>query len=253
MKETPPYTALAAIYDVVMEYVEYDFWAEYMLDLLAEHHPEAASILELGCGTGTFALELVRRYPCRYLATDAMPGMIRVAEAKAALEQASVQFSVADFTNFRLDSPVDVVLLLYDGLNYLLDPASVRALFRCVHRALKPGGLFIFDQSTPANSLNNEAYFEDQGRGEDFSYVRHSTYDRTARIHTTTFDITVEGTTFHETHRQRAYTLAEIRAFRDAAAFEEVAAFDGFSHDPATEASERIHWVWRRLEPGAAT
>lgn len=250
MPESPPYTALAAIYDVVMAYVEYDFWATYIEDLLQQHHPEAETVLELGCGTGTFALELVRLHPYRYLATDAVPGMIQVAQAKAAMEAAPVQFAVADFTNFRVDQPVDVVLLLYDGLNYLMEPEALRSLFQCVHQALKPGGVFIFDQSTPVNSINNTAYFEDRGRGDGFAYVRHSAYDPTTQVHTTTFDITVEGVAFHETHRQRAYTLADIRAFQDAGPFEEVAACDGFSCDPATAASERVHWVWRR--PGDA-
>lgn len=245
-REVPPYTVLAAGYDVVMEHVDYAYWAAYVYGLIERHHGHAASILELGCGTGSLALELAPMGPFRYLGTDAVPQMIHVARAKADLAGAPVLFDVADFTNFRVSTSVDVVLLLYDGMNYILDPEALPALFGCVYRALRPGGLFIFDQSTPANSINNEAFFTDEGEAEGFHYRRDSAYDRTTRLHTTTFEITVEGRTFRERHVQRAYTRAEVRQRLDASGFEVLAAYDGFSHDPAGDDAERIHWVVRR-------
>ena len=203
-------------------------------------------MLELGCGTGSLALELAPMGPYRYLGTDVAPEMIRVARAKAEMTGADVAFEVADFTNYRLDAPVDVVLLLYDGLNYLLDPDDIRSMLRCTFAALGPNGLFVFDQSTPANSENNEAFFEDEGAHDAFSYRRSSRYDRETRLHTTTFEITVEGHTFRESHVQKAYTQQEIRTLIEASGFEIVAAFDGFSSREAGPDAERIHWVVRR-------
>jgi SAM-dependent methyltransferase len=244
--DATPYSALAAGYDVVMEHVDYEGWAVYVHHLLQRFHPAPAKILELGCGTATFALTLVQLGHYRYLATDSSEAMIRVARAKADLESAPVDFGVADFTNFSVDPPVDVVILLYDGLNYLLEDEAVRSLLACAYRALTPGGLFFFDQSTPANSINNEDYFGDEGEAEGFAYVRKSRYDREARIHTTTFEITIEGRSFHEVHLQRAYAQDEIRALVDETEFEVVAAYDGFTADPATPEAERIHWLLRR-------
>ena len=157
-----------------------------------------------------------------------------------------VQYEVADFTNFRVSEPVDVVLLLYDGLNYLLEAEAIRSLFRCVFQALAPGGVFLFDQSTPSNSVNNEDAFEDEGEAEGFRYVRDSHYDRDSRLHTTTFTLFLEGKAYHETHVQRAYELAEMHALLQATDFEPPVAYDGFSGDPADERSERIQWVVRK-------
>ena len=241
-----PYTALAAGYDVVMEHVAYDVWAEYVHGILMKHHPEPETLLELGCGTGSLALELQPLGRYQYVGTDGSPEMVRVAREKARLYGVPLQFEVADFTNFRVDTPVDVVVLLYDGLNYLLEPEDVRRLMQCTYRAVRPGGVFIFDQSTPANSANNEAFFEDQGSAEGFSYVRHSRYDAERRLHTTSFELTVAGQLFQEEHVQRAYDLGEVRALFGTTDFEELAAYDGFSTAPATDASERIHWVLRR-------
>lgn len=242
----PPYTVLAAGYDVVMEHVEYEAWAEYVHGLLMRHHPEAETVLELACGTGSLALELQPLGPYRYAGTDRSEDMIRVARAKADMEGADVQFEVADFTDFRVDTPVDVLILLYDGLNYLLHEDEIRALFRCAHAALAPGGVFLFDQSTPANSINNEPYFEDRGRHDVFAYVRHSRYDPATRLHTTTLDLTVEDTRFREEHVQRAYDLAEVRALLAETPFVVEALYDNFSTAPATERSERAHWLARK-------
>ena len=245
-KETPPYSALAAGYDAVMAHVDYVHWAAYAHERLQAHHPDPRSSLELGCGTGSLALALQPRGPYRYRATDASSEMIRIARGKAALAGVAIRFEVADFMDFQVDEPVEAVMLLYDGLNYLLETDRVMALLRCAHAALKPGGVFLFDQSTPANSINNADYFEDEGRAANFTYRRRSQYDPASRLHTTTFDLSVGGEPFHERHVQRAYDLGEIRALVEATAFEERAAYDDFSTTPATDASERIHWVLRR-------
>ena len=131
----PPYSVLAAGYDVVMEHVEYDLWADYVHELIETHRPGAETVLELACGTGSLAFELQPLGPYRYAGTDGSEDMIRVARAKADVYGADVQFEVADFTNFRVDTPVDVLILLYDGLNYLLEEDRIRDLFRCAYDA----------------------------------------------------------------------------------------------------------------------
>ena len=48
--------------------------------------------------------------------------------------------------------------------------------------------------------------------------------------------------------QQRAYTRAEVEALAAASPLDIVAAYDGFTFDPATDATERIHWVLQRPE-----
>ncbi len=250
---TDPYDALAAGYDVVMAHVDYGGWAAYVLDLFAAHDLRPRSVFELGCGTGSLAFELQERSQeagpeggFRYLATDRSPTMVRVAQAKARMAGPSagdLRFAVADFTAFEPDERFDAGLLLYDGLNYLLDEADVAALFDRAAASLAPGGVFVVDQSTPANSVNNEAYFADEGEADRFAYTRRSRYDANTHLHTTEFDLTIDGATYAEQHVQRAYTRQEIEALAAASPLAVVAAYDGFTTDPATDASERIHWV----------
>lgn len=248
-----PYSALAAGYDIVMEHVDYGFWAEYVLGLVERYRPGARSFLELGCGTGSLALEILEHGPqpagFRYLATDGSEAMLHVAREKAHLmggrRARGLRFEVADFTEIEVEEPFDVALLLYDGLNYLLEEEQVAALLGRVAAALTPGGLFIVDQSTPANSLNNAHLFEDEGEAEGFAYVRRSSYDPERRLHTTEFELSIEGERHAERHLQRAYTLGEMRALVAASPLEEVAALAGFSRRPADARTERIHWALR--------
>ncbi len=245
-KTTLPYTALAAGYDAVMAHVDYDAWALYAHILIQEHHTDPQSVLELGCGTGSLALALQPRGPYRYRATDGSAEMIEIARRKAELEGFPLTFDVADFTDFQVDDPVDAIVLLYDGLNYLLEEEQVSRLLRCAYEALRPDGVFLFDQTTPINSLNNADFFEDEGRARNFTYVRHSHYDEATRRHTTMFNLTVGSEKFYEQHVQRAYTLGEVRALIQATPFVEAAAYSDFTRNPATDASERIHWIVRR-------
>lgn len=241
-----PYSALAAGYDLVMQHVEYDVWAAYVHRLLTQYGRDIATILELGCGTGSFALRMQPRGDYTYIGTDRSPQMIRVAQIKAEEAGVDVRFEPLDFTEFSVSRTVDAVILLYDGLNYLLEREQVRSMMASAYDALRPGGLFCFDQSTPANSVRHGEDFEDAGEADGFTYVRHSHYDPETRLHTTAFDINIDAQHYHEEHVQRAYTIDEIRSLVDDVGFEVRVAYDNFSFDPATSSSERVHWVVRR-------
>ncbi|MEM1117595.1 MAG: class I SAM-dependent methyltransferase [Bacteroidota bacterium] len=246
-----PYSLLAAGYDAVMAHVDYPMWAGYVRGVLRQHAPEAETVVELGCGTGAFAVALQPQGPPPrgyvYRAYDGSEAMVERARETVRHAGRAVEVSVADFRDPVPGPPADAVLLLYDGLNYLTEPADVATLLRHVHAALVPGGVAILDQSTPANSLNHAADFDDAGETDAFRYLRTSRYDAEARLHTTHFRLTLpDGTEAAETHVQRAYRLDEVGALAEAVGFGIEAAYDGFTTAPASETTERVHWVLRR-------
>ena len=255
-----PYTDLAAGYDAVMAHVDYPMWAGYVRGLLRRHAPEARSVVELGCGTGALALALQPMGPAPggfdYRGFDGSAAMIAVARAAAQRADRNpagrpVTFGVADFREPVPAPPADAVVLVYDGLNYLLREADVAALLANVAGALAPGGVAVIDQSTPANSLNHADGFDDAGETDAFRYLRTSRYDAGTGLHTTTFTLTrADGSRAVETHVQRAYPVEAVRRMIEASPLVEVAAYDGFSTDPASDDTERVHWVLRR--PAAA-
>ena len=241
-----PYSLLAAGYDAVMEHVDYAMWAEHVQRLIETHRPGASTVIELGCGTGALAEGLQPLGPdpagYAYRAFDGSEAMI--AAAREATVASPVTFGVLDFRDAVPAPPADVVLLLYDGLNYLLETADVAVLFERIAGALAPGGVAIVDQSTPANSLNHSEEFDDAGDTAAFAYTRTSRFDAATGLHTTTFRLTEPGRpTAVETHVQRAYTLSEVRGLIAASPLRERAAYAEFSTRRAGPATERVHWV----------
>lgn len=247
MRTVTPYSALAPLYDDVMDYVDFEAWADYMDHVLDEHEKEPRTAAELACGTGQFARHLLARRPLTYTATDGSEAMLTCARrilGDRVHDFRQVRFPGMEFQDLmQTGAPFDVVFLLFDGVNYLLDKEEVVMLLKQVTSILSPGGVFIFDQSTPTNSINNASFFEDDGTSEAGSWLRQSSFDEADNIHTTRFELTTPGGTFEEVHRERAWSRRDMEQMLLAAGLRVLAAYDGFSLDAADNDAERIHWV----------
>lgn len=248
MKQVQPYSALARVYDLVMSHVDYEGWADFLVHLVEMHLPDISGLraLELGGGTGLLTEALYEASDWDLTLTDHSADML--AEAGRRFSEGDVRILNVDFGGaWKLEErDYDVILLMYDGFNYLLEPEGVHALLRGVEAHLKPGGLFLFDQSTPHNSINNAEFFEDEGEEDGLEYRRTSHFDEESAIHTTSFDIVTPAGRFHEEHRQRAWTRSAVEGLLRQHPLEILASFDGFSLDPSDDESERVHWVLRK-------
>lgn len=120
--------------DAIGDPAAYEATLTQMRDLLA---PDA-NVLELGCGTGSTALELAGGVGT-YLGTDISPGMIDIARAKFGPDTPDgLSFDVADAGTLP-DGPFDTIIAL-NVLHLLRDlDAHVAQVFD----ALPSGGLFI--------------------------------------------------------------------------------------------------------------
>ncbi len=109
------------------------------------------TVCDLGCGTGTAALELARRGLTVY-ALDLSPEMCRQARRKVrrlpARWRARIRIRRADMRRFRLPERVDLVLSQFNPINHLPRKSDLGRAFGAVARALRPGGWFCFDINT---------------------------------------------------------------------------------------------------------
>jgi len=240
-----PYEKLAAIYDHVMRHVDYRQWAEYVVHLIGLWHPEARDILDVSCGTGNLLVHL-RQYPYRLYGCDASFPMIRKAVQKAELEGCPLW--CGDMTRIGLRRSVDVLLCLYDSVNYLLEEEDLRRFLAEAHAAIAPDGLLIFDVCTEHNSLEFFYNYYDHEKHETFWYDRWSHYDRRERIQFTEFKIRFrdDPNVYLEVHRQRIYPVPRFLKLIEESPLELMATYHMFTTQPATARSNRIHFVLKK-------
>jgi cyclopropane fatty-acyl-phospholipid synthase-like methyltransferase len=172
----------------------------------------------------------------------------KIAGETSGVSPEAVTCAQADFPNIRApevirEAPFDAIVLVYDGVNYLTTSTAVTACLERMSELLRPGGIVVVDHATPANSEDNDAEFTDRGIVDGVSYVRHSRYDSATQQHHTVFEIVRGGRCIREEHIQQTYAPNEIRGCVDQSPLQEIAAYDGFTFNPADEDSHRVHWV----------
>lgn len=178
--------------------------------------PPAATVVDLGCGGGILA-EVLSEAGHTVHGVDISPAAIELARRR--VPQAT--FEVASFVDVPLPG-CDAVSAIGECFNYAFDPrvnareSVLPGFFSRVRRALRPGGLLVFDvclvgvEPTPRVACRE---------GADWMVIsRASETDGTLTREITTFRRA--GTLWRrtdETHLQRLYTRQEITtALRDA-------------------------------------
>ena len=254
MKSTykPEYTKLADIYDVVMEDVNYDLWADFIDAIILKHHPDTKSVLELACGTGSLALSLDELECYDIIATDKSPQMIEKARKKNEALRCNVDFQVMDFLDITLNKKFDVVFSVFDSINYMHTPNQIKKFLDEVHKVLTPKSLLIFDFTTPKNSIQAIDYLDNEEGYADnnLRFFRKSSYDAKAKTHKNEFmiekladDQETVLEQFREVHQQKIYTLQEMLDIIDQTAYNIRAKYSGYEFEEADERSLRITMV----------
>ena len=119
--------------------------------VLGRIRSRARTVCDLGCGTGTAAIELARRGHTVY-ALDFSPEMVRLAQRKVRRLPPRLRSRLtvrrADMRSFRLPQPVDLVLSQFNPVNHMPRKSDLAHACRAVARNLRPGGWFLFDINT---------------------------------------------------------------------------------------------------------
>ncbi len=245
------FTALAPHYDELMQVVPYDAWVDYVLLLFSTVEHDAKKLLDCACGTGNVSFELAK---CEIEVTgvDIAAGMISVAQQKARDLGSPTRFFEADLSNFDLGETFDSATCLYDSLNYILDPETLRAAFGRIAAHLESGGVFVFDMNSDyalTADLFTQSNLDPQ---KSLHYNWQATHDAQTRItsvamHFERRDEDGGLSIFTETHRERAYLLEEVREMLLSTGWEILKIYDAYTLNLPHKASERWFFVARRL------
>jgi len=160
-------------------------------------------VVELGCGSGIGAAELVRA-GYDVLGVDISPAMIRLARANAP----GARFVTGSLLRVKLPR-CRAITAIGECVNYAFDPATRRAelvrLFRRIWEALEPDGVLVFDFAEPG-SISGSKHIE----GEGWAVLVDATEDRRRIVSFRRVGKLYRCT--EETHVLRLYRAAEVAA-----------------------------------------
>ncbi len=241
-----PYEGIAKIYDKMMQHVEYDRWADFIVKILKQETDFPPKVIELACGTGIIA-DLLSRQGVEVTGYDASPAMI--SQARRKYDSPRLKFKVATFDDFPLYEKFHAALCLYDSINYILTVEGIISFIRRVKQVLHPGGVFIFDICTRFNSYTNFRGFTDEGVIDGYYYFRFSNYSPKNHIHTNDFLIHPQynpAKQIRENHRQYIFSVRQIQSALKKSGMNLVMKFDDINLLPAKINSLRIHFLARK-------
>ncbi|MCX8131300.1 MAG: class I SAM-dependent methyltransferase [Clostridia bacterium] len=242
------YTNFAYIYDEMMYDVDYKKWADYIEKIFKRYRQKPSLILDLGCGTGSFTLEMAKR-GYEMIGIDISPDMLSCARSKAENAGTNILYLNQDMTEFELYGTVDAVVCLMDSVNYVTVKKELQKLFKLVNNYLNPGGLFIFDINTCYKFdkvLDGNVFYD---VGDDITYIWENRFDKRKGI--CQFDLTFfvrEGINYRkyeEIHLERAYTQKEVSRLIDNSGMELINIYNEMEFKPPFNESLRNFFVCR--------
>lgn len=238
------YMGFAGIYDLLMDDFDYPAWADYYMQLLKDAGVEPANLCDCACGTGAMSVQFAKR-GMRVTGVDISREMLEQAGEKARQNGVQVQFVRQDMSRLQLPRAVDAVVCACDGVNYLTTDKRVQAYFEAVHKALRPGGVFAFDISSPhklKNVLGNNFFGEER---DEAAYIWQNSLEGDIVHMDLTFFIREEDDLYRrvtETHRQRAHEIENITRLLKEAGFSQIRVFGDRTFEEPRADEMRIHF-----------
>lgn len=173
------YTELAEIYEKM--YATFiDYKEEYLFysRILKKYNKQ--SVLELGSGTGNLS-RYFDENGFEYLGLDLNKEMIEIAKRK----NPSCNFMEGDMRNFKLQHPMESIIITGRSISYLLKNEDINSAFKNIHNNLKEGGIFCFDiidanrfipEILETKSIIHKASFEGKHYSRESKWSLNLTY-----------------------------------------------------------------------------
>lgn len=162
------FDAIAPSYDAMNSYMSLGLhrkWRDKSLDEVqesfAEREVSPAKILDIACGTGDVAFELLKRFPeAEVTGVDLSEGMLRLAEERKnsldGAEKKRLNFEKGDCLNLKFkDDSFDLVTVAYGVRNF----EQLAECLEEIRRVLRKDGMIcIIELSEPTNSFLKGMY-----------------------------------------------------------------------------------------------
>lgn len=241
------YQNFAYVYDKFMDNIPYETWSRYLTGLFHQYGITDGTLVELGCGTGTLAIQM-HKSGYSVIGIDNSTDMLSLAAGKIT-DTSGITLLCQDMRELNLGTLYDGFYCLCDSLNYLLSSDDILFAFYGVKKHLRKNGIFIFDLKTSyfyQHILGDQVFCDHQ---QDCGYTWENSYFEEDGInqYDLTFFVKHPGhelfERFCETHHQKAYHLSEMIDLLTEADLEYVTAYDALTSNPPVLTSERIYII----------
>ncbi|MEG0875401.1 MAG: class I SAM-dependent methyltransferase [Clostridiales bacterium] len=234
------YDGLSKIYDMMMLGVDYEAWADYVLEAANEGGINPQNALDLACGTGSTTIPLAKR-GIEMSGLDLAPAMLEIAKSKTAQSGVSIKYYEKNMLNMGFENEFDMVVSFQDGINYLTGEGDFKKLAAEVSRGLKPKGVFIFDLNLVDQYTASETTAIDL---DDLYMVYENNYDSERKIwHIKVTGFVPQGELyrkFEEVHEEKKHDLNEVKEAFAENGMEIYALWGIFTKEPPKPQTRRI-------------
>jgi len=135
------YSRAAEFYDLLYSGdKDYSGEAQLVAELIRKRSPNATTVLDVGCGTGTHARGLLDLGFVVH-GLDVEPAFVEIARAKCP----EGDFWVADMTVMDPPNRYDAVVCLFSAIGYVLSETALNETLSHMANHLNPGGVVIVD------------------------------------------------------------------------------------------------------------
>ncbi|RCS54183.1 class I SAM-dependent methyltransferase [Bremerella cremea] len=207
---------------------------------------QAATVLEVGCGTGRILGYLTRQLPEKqWLGIDLDQDKIDVARQRLGNEHANVNLIQGDFLSYEDFPPVDAVLFGFNVLAEFLGVSTRIAALRKARTCLAPGGQVIvacyahdFADWGLRNKQHASRIWDDQLGQWDVTIDCVRDLPRQSSVCSVTY--TGESETIHDVYEVALLTRNELLAIYEAAGLVLTQEYGDYHFGPLTDESQ----VW---------
>lgn len=134
----------AYYYNTFYKDKDYKREATQIDSLLRKYGNHINKLINYGCGTGRHDMELCELgYQCSGI--DMSPTMIDIARENTYNKKMDIPFTVADIRSYEPQEQYDAVISLFHVMSYQNENKDILAAFQSARKALRQGGLFLFD------------------------------------------------------------------------------------------------------------
>jgi SAM-dependent methyltransferase len=133
------FTMTASLYDLIYSWKNYPEESQAIMAAIRARHPDAKTMLDIGCGTGEHHRSFVEAYEVDGLDLD--PAFVEVAQGK----NPAGSYFIGDMAQFRLPKRYDVIVCLFSSIGYVQTVEKLNATLRCFYDHLNPGGIVLVE------------------------------------------------------------------------------------------------------------